>query len=132
MGFKLKAWLKAKLGFGGSSIPYKEFEDEPESTFEEVKSESMITFDCAYCDYRSPTPKGLRWHRLTVHKIGVGEKIYENKEVRRRSSLHLYSQDAVWTKPVRDCCGHDVTSASICIACHVSGCLDYKFSHISH
>ncbi|GFY71781.1 hypothetical protein TNIN_187641 [Trichonephila inaurata madagascariensis] len=40
MRFKLKAWLKAKFG---SSIPYKEFEDEPESTSEEVKSEPTTT-----------------------------------------------------------------------------------------
>ncbi|GFQ90040.1 uncharacterized protein TNCT_682411 [Trichonephila clavata] len=72
MGFKLKAWLKAKLGFRGSSIPYVEFEDECGSTSEEVKMEPVISFDCAYCDYRSPTEKGLRCHRITVHKIGVG------------------------------------------------------------
>ncbi|GFY66154.1 uncharacterized protein TNIN_388441 [Trichonephila inaurata madagascariensis] len=72
MRFKLKAWLKAKLGFGRSSIPYKELEDETGSTSEEVKMEPMITYDCAYCDYRSPTPKGLRCHRLTEHRIGVG------------------------------------------------------------
>ncbi|GFW15183.1 uncharacterized protein TNCV_173301 [Trichonephila clavipes] len=59
-------------GFGCSSIPYQEFEDEPGSTSEEVKSEPTISFDCAYCNYRSPTAKGLRCHRLTVHKIGLG------------------------------------------------------------
>ncbi|GFQ84812.1 uncharacterized protein TNCT_613991 [Trichonephila clavata] len=59
-------------GFRGSSIPYVELEDERGSTSEEVKMEPMISFDCAYCDYRSPTEKGLRCHRITVHKIGVG------------------------------------------------------------
>ncbi|GFY24134.1 uncharacterized protein TNCV_1011871 [Trichonephila clavipes] len=58
-------------GLRGSFIPYEEFKDEAGSTSEEVKMEPMITFDCAYCDYRSPTQKGLRWHRITVHKIGV-------------------------------------------------------------
>ncbi|GFY39396.1 uncharacterized protein TNIN_180641 [Trichonephila inaurata madagascariensis] len=80
MPFKLKAWLKAKLRLRGSSIPYEKFEDEPGSTSEEVKMEPVISFDCAYCDYRSPTQKGLRWHRITVHKIGV--------EVRRTLDSH--------------------------------------------
>ncbi|GFU75794.1 transposable element Tcb1 transposase [Trichonephila clavipes] len=93
-------------GFRGSSIPYEEFQDERGSTSEEVKIEPPISFNCAYCDYRSPTQKGLRCHRITVHKIGVGPT---------------------------NCYGHAlVISASICIACHVSGCLDYKISHISH
>ncbi|GFY54527.1 uncharacterized protein TNIN_316111 [Trichonephila inaurata madagascariensis] len=74
MPFKLKAWLKAKLGFGGSPIPYKELKDEPGSTSEEVKVDPMIYYNCAYCDYRSSTQKGLRCHRLTVHKIGVGTR----------------------------------------------------------
>ncbi|GFY53115.1 hypothetical protein TNIN_155881 [Trichonephila inaurata madagascariensis] len=47
-------------GFGGSSIPYKEFKDEPGSTSEEVKVDPMIYYNCAYCDYRSSTQKGLR------------------------------------------------------------------------
>ncbi|GFY66672.1 hypothetical protein TNIN_146681 [Trichonephila inaurata madagascariensis] len=77
MRFKIKAWLKAKLSFRGSSIPYEEFQDERGSTSEEVKIEPPI----------SPT----------------------------------------------NCYGHIlVISASICIASHVSGCLDYKISHISH
>ncbi|GFY75773.1 uncharacterized protein TNIN_157731 [Trichonephila inaurata madagascariensis] len=74
MPFKLKAWLKAKLGFGGSSIPYKEFKDEPGSTSEEVKVDTKIYYNCSYCEYRSSTQKGLRCHRLTVHKIGVGTR----------------------------------------------------------
>ncbi|GFT48430.1 uncharacterized protein TNCV_3131621 [Trichonephila clavipes] len=61
----------ADRGFRRSSIPYEEFKDEPGSTSDEVISEPMITYDCAYCEYRSPTQKGLRCHRITVHRIGV-------------------------------------------------------------
>ncbi|GFY72473.1 uncharacterized protein TNIN_254411 [Trichonephila inaurata madagascariensis] len=87
-------------GFRGSSIPYKEFEDERGSTSEEVKVEPLISFDCAYCGYRSPTQKGLRSHRITVHRIGV--------RVKRTLDSH----------------GRPLT--------YFGGCLDYKFSHISH
>ncbi|GFV37720.1 uncharacterized protein TNCV_2503581 [Trichonephila clavipes] len=65
---------KQRKGFGTSSIPYKEFKDELGSTSEEVKVEPVIYYNCAYCDYRSSTQKGLRCHRLTVHKIGVGTR----------------------------------------------------------
>ncbi|GFQ99888.1 hypothetical protein TNCT_329641 [Trichonephila clavata] len=72
MPSKLKAWLKAKLGFGGSSIPYKKCKDQHGSTSEEVKVEPMIYYNCDHCGYRSSTQKGLRSHLLTCHKIGVG------------------------------------------------------------
>ncbi|GFY45654.1 uncharacterized protein TNIN_102301 [Trichonephila inaurata madagascariensis] len=88
MPFKLKDWLKAKLGFRRSSIPYEEFKDELGSTSDEVNMEPMITFDCAYCEYRSPTQKGLRCHRITVHRIEVGMS---------RGSFHARSKYAVWT-----------------------------------
>ncbi|GFQ99885.1 hypothetical protein TNCT_329631 [Trichonephila clavata] len=100
MPSKLKAWLKAKLGFGGSSIPYKKFKDEHGSTSEEVKVEPMI---------------------------------YVN--VRRRSSSHSYFIDAFWTQNLvnKICCGPNfVIPASICVTCHVSGCLDHISSHINH
>ncbi|GFY04689.1 hypothetical protein TNCV_419451 [Trichonephila clavipes] len=35
-------------------------------------------------------------------------------------------------QPTNCCSPALVISASACIACHVSGCLDYKFSHSSH
>ncbi|GFY78324.1 uncharacterized protein TNIN_363911 [Trichonephila inaurata madagascariensis] len=108
-------------GFRGSSIPYEEFKDEPGSTCEEVKTEPQITFDCAYCDYRSPTQKGLRCHHITVHKIGVG--------VRRTLDTHgrpLTYFGTAW-------CSTVVISASIRITPNQnSGCLDHKFGHISH
>ncbi|GFX62199.1 uncharacterized protein TNCV_2229251 [Trichonephila clavipes] len=72
---KLKVREKAHLkGFGTTSIPYKEFKDETGSTSEEVKVEPVIYYNCAGCDYRSSTQKGLRCHRVTVHKIGVGTR----------------------------------------------------------
>ncbi|GFY50268.1 uncharacterized protein TNIN_112381, partial [Trichonephila inaurata madagascariensis] len=92
-------------GFGRSSIPYEELEDERGSTSEEVQMEPMITFDCAYCDYRSPTPKGLRCHLLTVHKIGVGVRRTLDSHGRpltyfgcqKEEIFHTCSVDAVWT-----------------------------------
>ncbi|GFY37927.1 hypothetical protein TNIN_465901 [Trichonephila inaurata madagascariensis] len=63
MPFKLKAWLIVKLGLRGSSIPYK---DEHGSSSEEVEMEPIISFDCAYCAYQSPTQKGLRCHHITA------------------------------------------------------------------
>ncbi|GFS48686.1 uncharacterized protein TNIN_437871 [Trichonephila inaurata madagascariensis] len=74
MPSKLKTWLKAKLGFGRSSIPYKKFKEEHGLTSEEVKVESVISYNCAHCEYRSSTQKGLRSHLLTSHKIGVGTR----------------------------------------------------------
>ncbi|GFR09826.1 uncharacterized protein TNCT_1641 [Trichonephila clavata] len=100
MPSKLKAWLKAKLGFGGSSIPYKEFKDEHASTTEEVKVEPMTYYNCDHCGYRSSTQKGLRSHLLTCHKIGVGtgRTLDACGHVRGRSSSHPYTIDAVWTQ----------------------------------
>ncbi|GFR09829.1 uncharacterized protein TNCT_1651 [Trichonephila clavata] len=124
MPSKLKAWLKAKLGFGGSSIPYKEFKDEQGSTSEEFKVEPMIYYNCDHCGYRSSTQKGLRSHLLTCHKIGVGTG----------RTLDAYGH-AAWTQNLvnKNCCGPNfVISASICVTCHVSGCLDYKSGNISH
>ncbi|GFQ98946.1 hypothetical protein TNCT_341701 [Trichonephila clavata] len=137
MPSKLKAWLKAKLGFGGSSIPYKKFKDEHGSTSEEVKVEPMIYYNCDHCGYRSSTQKGLRSHLLTSHKIGVGtgRTLDAYGHVRRRSSSHSYFIDAVWTQNLvnKNCCGPKfVISASICVTCHVSGCLDHISGHISH
>ncbi|GFS33391.1 uncharacterized protein TNIN_275471, partial [Trichonephila inaurata madagascariensis] len=113
-------------GFGGSSIPYKEFKDEPGSTSEEVTVQPVISYECAYCDYRSSTQKGLRCHRLTVHKIGVGTKrTLDAHEVRWRNSFH-----AIW--PIRNCCGDEFgILASICGTCHASDCLDSNSSHKS-
>ncbi|GFR03363.1 uncharacterized protein TNCT_696971 [Trichonephila clavata] len=53
------------MGFG-RPVPYKTFTDE------DVDEEPVVTYNCDYCGYRSPTQKGLRCHRLTVHRIGVG------------------------------------------------------------
>ncbi|GFQ83208.1 uncharacterized protein TNCT_286501, partial [Trichonephila clavata] len=52
-------------GFG-CPVPYKALAEE------EVEEEPVVTNNCDYCDYRSPTQKGLRCHRITVHRIGVG------------------------------------------------------------
>ncbi|GFR08117.1 hypothetical protein TNCT_192111 [Trichonephila clavata] len=100
MPSKLKAWLKAKLGFGGSSIPYKKFKDEHGSNSEEVKVESVIYYNCDHCGYRSSTQKGLRSHLLTCHKIGVGtgRTLDAYGHVRRKSTSHSYSIHAVWTQ----------------------------------
>ncbi|GFR32727.1 hypothetical protein TNCT_680491 [Trichonephila clavata] len=68
-------------GFGGP-VPYKTLAEE------EVEVEPVVTYNCDYCDYRSPTQKGLRCHRITVHRIGVG--------MSRRGKLFLL-EDAVWT-----------------------------------
>ncbi|GFR04360.1 uncharacterized protein TNCT_548981 [Trichonephila clavata] len=65
MPSKLKTWLKAKLGFV-RPVPYKTLAEE------EVEVATVVTYNCGYCDYRSPTQKGLRSHRITVHRIGVG------------------------------------------------------------
>ncbi|GFQ95949.1 hypothetical protein TNCT_115451 [Trichonephila clavata] len=118
MPAKFKAWLKAKLGFGGP-VPYKMFTDE------EDEVEPVVTYNCDFCDYQSHTQKGLRCHRITVHRIGVGlgrtldthgrpSPIFD---VKGRSFLSCF-EDAVWalildhhelrgSKPV--------ISASICI-----------------
>ncbi|GFY38375.1 hypothetical protein TNIN_198881 [Trichonephila inaurata madagascariensis] len=98
MRFKIKAWLKAKLGFRRSSIPYEEFQDERVSTPEEIKMEPMI--------YKSGG--GVLFIRIL--KMLFGRRIY----------------------PTYYCSHALVISASICITCHVCGCLDYKFNHISH
>ncbi|GFR12304.1 hypothetical protein TNCT_511331 [Trichonephila clavata] len=114
-----------RRGFGGP-VPYKTL------TEEEVEVEPVVTYNCDYCDYRSPTQKGLRCHRITVHRIG---QKYHQTCVNRRKAFPFCSEDAVWTlnfvhherigtKPV--------ISASVCLASRqVSDCLDYKFSHIS-
>ncbi|GFT47158.1 uncharacterized protein TNCV_3748001 [Trichonephila clavipes] len=52
-------------GFG-RAVPYKTLKEE------EVEVEPVVTYNCDYCEYRSPTQKGLRCHRITVHRIGVG------------------------------------------------------------
>ncbi|GFT47191.1 uncharacterized protein TNCV_3748221 [Trichonephila clavipes] len=52
-------------GFVGP-VPYKTLVED------EVKEEPVVTYNCDYCEYRSPTQKGLRCHRVTVHRIGVG------------------------------------------------------------
>ncbi|GFR33372.1 hypothetical protein TNCT_513821 [Trichonephila clavata] len=105
MPSKLKAWLKAKLGFRGP-VPYKTLAEE------EVEVEPVITYNCAYCDYRSPTQKGLRCHRITVHRIGVGVS----------GCLDLTFGH------ISRC----LDTSSVPTALHFSGCLDYKFGHISH
>ncbi|GFR13666.1 uncharacterized protein TNCT_168451 [Trichonephila clavata] len=130
MPAKLKAWLKAKLGFGGP-VPYKTFTDE------EVEEEPVVTFNCDYCGYRSPTQKGLRCHRLTVHRIGAGVRrtldshgrpftYFDVKRITSPSCL----EDAVWTlnHNIINCLGlKPVKSASIFITSNqVSGCLDHK------
>ncbi|GFQ70330.1 hypothetical protein TNCT_133091 [Trichonephila clavata] len=51
-------------GFGGP-VPYKTLAEE------EVEVEPVVTYNC---DYRSPTQKGLRCHRITVHRIRVGRR----------------------------------------------------------
>ncbi|GFY62819.1 uncharacterized protein TNIN_114521 [Trichonephila inaurata madagascariensis] len=125
--FLISSEIIVEKGFRGSSIPYEEFEDERGSTSEEVKMEQTISFDCAYCDYRSPTQKGLRCHRITVHKIGVGTS--GGGVIFIRILKMLFGRRI---QPTNRCSHSLVISASVCIACHVSGCLDYKFSHSSH
>ncbi|GFT47102.1 uncharacterized protein TNCV_3747511 [Trichonephila clavipes] len=49
-------------------VPYKTLVEE------EVQVEPVVTYNCDHCEYRSPTQKGLRCHRITVHRIGVGVK----------------------------------------------------------
>ncbi|GFY43519.1 hypothetical protein TNIN_72871 [Trichonephila inaurata madagascariensis] len=112
MPFKLKAWLKAKLGLRGSSIPYGEFKDEPGSTSEEVKMEPMISFDCAYCDYRSPTQKGLRCRCRDTIKCTYSK-------ISRGWTTSLVTSVAAWTP------------SCVLTAQYFSGCLDYKSGHIS-
>ncbi|GFT19194.1 uncharacterized protein TNCV_303231 [Trichonephila clavipes] len=108
-------------GFWGSSIHYEEFKDELGSTCEEVKTEPQISFDCSYCDYQSPTQKGLRCHRITVYKIGV--------EMRRTLDFHgrpLTYFGTAWGSTV-------VISASINMTPNQDiGCLDHKFGHTNH
>ncbi|GFR01091.1 uncharacterized protein TNCT_518811 [Trichonephila clavata] len=136
MPSKLKAWLKAKLGFGGR-VRYKTLAEE------ENEVEPVVTYNCDYCDYRSPTQKGLRCHRITVHRIGVGVRRTLDShgrplayfDVKRRKTFPSCSEDAVWTANFyhQELLGSKlVISASMCTAYNqVSGCLDYKFSHIS-
>ncbi|GFV49287.1 uncharacterized protein TNCV_1848701 [Trichonephila clavipes] len=124
-------------GFGRSFIPYAELEDEHGSTSEEVKLEPMITFDCAYCDYRSPTPKGLRCHRLTVHRIGLGWlfrlQVLSPQSLSGHDQVYLQpcSLEAIWTTSL-------VISvpvwapSTLLTALFFSGCLDCKFSDISY
>ncbi|GFU93277.1 uncharacterized protein TNCV_1860081 [Trichonephila clavipes] len=142
-------------GFRRSSILYEEFQDERESTSEDVKMEPMISFDCAYCDYRSSTQKGLRSHRITVHKIGVevrctldfhgrpltyfgsclgAEFSQPTAEALHKSYQPLIAQHvtsvAVWTTSLFASTSA-WTPSSVLTALHFSGCFDYKFSHIS-
>ncbi|GFQ86451.1 uncharacterized protein TNCT_92411, partial [Trichonephila clavata] len=85
-------------GFGGP-VPYKTLAEE------EVEVEPVITYNCDYCDYRSPTQKGLRSHRITVHRIGVEVRRTLDTHgrplayfgVKRRRTLHSCSEDAFWT-----------------------------------
>ncbi|GFR24036.1 hypothetical protein TNCT_420801 [Trichonephila clavata] len=95
MPSKLKAWLKAKLGFGGP-VPYKTLAEE------EVEVEPVVTYNCDHCGYRSPTQKGLRCHRITVHRIGVGMRRTLDSHgsyfgIKRRKTFPSCSEDAVWT-----------------------------------
>ncbi|GFY46802.1 uncharacterized protein TNIN_132281, partial [Trichonephila inaurata madagascariensis] len=121
-------------GFGGSSIPYKEFKDEHGLTSEEVKMEPVIFYNCAYCEYRSSIQKGLRSHRLTSHKIGVG--------TRRTLDAHGHPSPILDRLPPPPPLTILVTQKG----CHrtlafwttklhqsllFSGCLNHKFSHMS-
>ncbi|GFR14194.1 uncharacterized protein TNCT_675051 [Trichonephila clavata] len=129
---KFKAWLKAKLGLGGP-VPYKTLAEE------EVEVEPVVTYNCGYCDYRSPTQKGLRCHRITVHRIGVGVRRTLDThgrplayfDAKRRKYFPSCSADAVWTLN-SDHHGLLGPKPVISASNQVSGCLDYKFSHISH
>ncbi|GFQ92034.1 uncharacterized protein TNCT_565361 [Trichonephila clavata] len=123
MPAKLKAWLKAKLGFGGP-VPYKTLVEE------EVEVEPVVPYNCDYCDYRSPTQKGLRSHRITVHRIGVGLKRTLDSHGRPLAYFERCTSVAVWSASL-------VTSAtawipsSVLKALHFNGCLDQRFGHIS-
>ncbi|GFR04094.1 uncharacterized protein TNCT_222561, partial [Trichonephila clavata] len=85
-------------GFGGP-VPYKTLAEE------EIEVEPVVTYNCDYCDYRSPTQKGLRCHRITVHRIGVGMmrtldthgRPLAYFDLKRRNTFPSGSEDAVWT-----------------------------------
>ncbi|GFR33081.1 hypothetical protein TNCT_593351, partial [Trichonephila clavata] len=62
---------------------------------EEDEVEPVVTYDCDYCDYRSPTQKGLRCHRITVHRIGVGS--YQSLPGHHQVYLQRCTAVAVWT-----------------------------------
>ncbi|GFQ93469.1 uncharacterized protein TNCT_729241 [Trichonephila clavata] len=115
MPAKLKAWLKAKLGFG-RPVPYKTFTDE------EVEEEPVVTYNCDYCGYRSPTQKGLRCHRLTVHRIGVGVRRTLDSHGRplayfdvKMKTFHSHFEDAVWTLNIHhlELLGNQISHISI-------------------
>ncbi|GFX88971.1 hypothetical protein TNCV_2852711 [Trichonephila clavipes] len=143
---------KTHVGLGGL-VPCKTLAKE------EVDVTPVVIYNCDYCEYRSPTQKGLRCRRITVHRIGVGGEAHlghpraprrlfwldfppDKKPSRNDTIKHVYvkrtfrscSEDAVWTlhRIPWTAWPKRVISASICITSNqVSGCLDNKFSHIS-
>ncbi|GFY72196.1 hypothetical protein TNIN_115151 [Trichonephila inaurata madagascariensis] len=111
--YRMEKKLKAvPLGFRGSSIPYKEFEDERGSTSEEVKEEPLISFSHIS-------------HCLDTHQVHLQR--CTSVAVRTTSGSALQWLFGLQVSSYQKLPGHYQVYLQRCS----SGAVQTKFSHIS-